>query len=90
MAKVRFTPALKRFFPDLEEVNVNAPTLALAFQEVEHRFPGINDYIFNERGEVRQHMNIFIGDELIKDRIKLSDKIEAGEEILVFQALSGG
>jgi hypothetical protein len=35
-------------------------------------------------------MNIFIGDELIKDRIKLSDKIEAGEEILVFQALSGG
>ncbi|MBT8472551.1 MAG: MoaD/ThiS family protein, partial [Marinicaulis sp.] len=38
----------------------------------------------------RKHVNIFINDEMVSDRVKLSDAVAPDDEIFVFQALSGG
>lgn len=90
MAKIKFTTALKRFFNDLDEVEVSSPTVGSAIEEAESRFPGISDYLLDERGTVRQHINIFVRGELIKDRESLSDALKEEDEIIIFQALSGG
>ena len=90
MAKIKFTSALKRFFPKLEEVEAQGATVSEVLKNVEKHFPGISDYVLNERGALRQHMNIFVKGELIQDRQQLSDQLEAHDEILIFQALSGG
>lgn len=90
MAKIKFTAALKRFFPDLEEINVSGNTVKEVIQKAERQYPGICDYLLDERGAVRQHMNIFVGGDLIDDRKTLTDRLEADDEVLIFQALSGG
>ena len=54
------------------------------------RFPGINEYLLEEDGTLRQHVNIFVQEDLIVDRINLSDTVKQEDEILIFQALSGG
>lgn len=90
MAKIRFTAALKRFFPNLEELEVSGETVAEVIRHAEKKYPGLNDYLLDERGAVRQHMNIFVGKELIQDRLTLKDRVRETDEILIFQALSGG
>jgi molybdopterin converting factor small subunit len=90
MPHVKFTSALKRFFPALTATSVEATTISEIVSAIEKKYPGISAYILDDAGQLRQHVNIFLKDELIRDREKLSDKVEANDEVLIFQALSGG
>lgn len=90
MAKVKFTPHLKRFFPDLEEINVEAKTVAEVVKAVDARWEGIADYVVDEQGRLRKHVNIFVDSELIYDKETLSDKVSSDSRIFIMQALSGG
>jgi len=90
MAKVSFTSALKRFYPDLEPKEVEAGTVREVLETIEEHYPGIKGYLLDERGRLREHVNIYIGERLVKDRKTLSDMLEAEDEVLIFQALSGG
>lgn len=90
MATVSFTSALNRFFPGLKAEQVDAPTVRDALEQVERLYPGIKDYLVDEQGGLRKHVNIFVGGELITDRNRLSDPLGPNADMLVFQALSGG
>ena len=90
MPIVRFTSALKRFYPDLDTIEVDAQSLSSILEQIETSWPGITNYLVDERNQLRQHVNIFVDGELIKDREGLSDAVEAESEVYFFQALSGG
>jgi len=90
MAKVKFTAALNRFFPGLRELEVQGDTVQEILKHVNSEVPGLTSYLLEEDGGLRQHVNIFIKDELIKDRDTLSDEVHSQDEILIYQALSGG
>lgn len=90
MAKINFTSALKRFFPSLETEQVSGENVSEVLQNLEKIHPGICDYIVDEEGELRKHVNIFLDGELIQDREGLQDAVEEQQEIFIFQALSGG
>lgn len=90
MAKINFTSALKRFFPNLEAKEVAGANISEVLQNLEKLHPGICDYIVDEQGELRKHVNIFLDGELIKDRESLQDVVKDRDEIFIFQALSGG
>ncbi len=47
-------------------------------------------YVLDDQGALRPHMVIFVNNEPIDDRVKLSDVIGADAEVFVMQALSGG
>lgn len=90
MPKINFTSALKRFFPGIGETRIKAKNLPELLDKLEKTYPGIKDYIVEEDGSLRQHINIFVEGQLIVDRTFLSDQIQEEDEILIFQALSGG
>jgi len=90
MAKVILTSALKRFFPTLSELTVPVSTISDVLIALEEKYPGISGYLVEDDGRLRQHVNIFVKGELIKDRNKLTDRLTDQDEVLIFQALSGG
>ena len=90
MAKLKFTSALKRFFPALEETSIQAQSVKEALDLLEVQHPGISGYLLEDDGSLRKHVNIFLKNEMITDRTTLSDKVTEQDEILVYQALSGG
>ena len=59
-------------------------------QQLEQKYTGLSDFLLEENGQVRQHVNVFVGGTLIEDEEKLTDKVGETEEVLIFQALSGG
>jgi len=90
MPTIKFTYALKRFFPRLKDTSATGKTLADIFKEIETNYPGLQSYVLDERGSLRRHVNIFIDGKMINDRNKLSDAFSPGSEIYIMQALSGG
>ncbi|HEY3202457.1 MAG TPA: ubiquitin-like small modifier protein 1 [Thermoanaerobaculia bacterium] len=52
--------------------------------------PGIRDRIVTEQGEVRPHINVFVGEENIRDARGLATEVSEGCEIAILPAVSGG
>lgn len=92
MATVEITKHLWEFLPALRDktLTMDVATVAEVVREVERIAPGFTDYICDERGCLRTHVNIFVGDERILDRARLSDAVQEDSRVLIMQALSGG
>jgi len=92
MATVTLTRHLFTFFPALEgrDLVVEASTAAEVVSALDQLAPGIAFYICDELGRLRRHVNIFVGDERIADRERLSDRVEPETRVFIMQALSGG
>ena len=90
MPTVKFTYALKRFFPALKDTPAKSMVLAEILDEIEASYPGINSYILDDQGKLRRHVNIFINGKMIGDRTKLDNQVPEKSEVYIIQALSGG
>jgi molybdopterin synthase sulfur carrier subunit len=90
MPTVKFTYALKRFFPQLKDITAKGATLPAILNEIDAAYPGIRKYVLDEQGQLRKHVNIFIDGTLVKDRTLLNDPFRENSEIYIMQALSGG
>lgn len=90
MAKVKFTSALNRFFPTLTELEIGGNTVKETLYNIEQSHPGILNYLVEDNGQLRKHVNIFLKGDLIKDRATLNDVVNEKDELIIFQALSGG
>jgi hypothetical protein len=74
----------------LPETEAAGATVAEIIKALDHRYPGLAGYLVDDRGALRQHVNMFIGDSLIRDRRYLQDSIASDQELFIFQAPSGG
>lgn len=92
MARVELTRHLFSFFPALEgaDLTVDAQSVAEVVRALDQLAPGIAFYICDERGRLRRHVNVFVDDQMISDRGRLSDRVEPDSRVLIMQALSGG
>jgi sulfur-carrier protein len=92
MPRVKLTRHLFTYFPDLQgrELVVDASDVAGVVREMERMAPGFAHYVCDERGRMRTHVNIFVGDERIVDRDRLSDAVAPDAQVFILQALSGG
>ena len=90
MPTIKFTSNLKRFFPELCPIQANCQTVKEALEVIEEHYSGLKDYLVDDRGSLRKHVNIYIGNRLIKDRTTLMDSLEEQDELYVMQAISGG
>lgn len=92
MPTVEMTPHLYRFFPVLENRTIRVPAGSVAdvLRAVDEIAPGFSDYVLDERGALRRHVNLSLNNTLVIDRKTLSDRVPEGATLYVFQALSGG
>lgn len=72
------------------ELEVQASTVGEALAALWSRYPGVRDRIVTEVGEVRPHVNVFVGTESIRYTGGLSTPVPAGAEISIVPAVSGG
>ena len=84
--------ALREFTDGHSTVKIehSPATLADALSMLWTLYPGVRDRIATEQGQVRQHINIFIGDENVRYTGGLASPLSAGCEISIVPAVSGG
>lgn len=75
------------------EVEVQLPgdfaNVGEALDSLWKKHPALRDRVLNEQGEIRQHVNIFVGSDDIKRQKGLATPVRS-DEIHIFNAVSGG
>lgn len=64
-------------------------TVGEALESLWAAHPALRDRVLNEQGEIRQHVNVFVGSKDVKRKTGLETKIDSNE-IHIFNAVSGG
>jgi molybdopterin synthase sulfur carrier subunit len=89
VACVSFTKNLERHI-SCPTVEVSGGCVAAVLEGVFAANPRLRSYLLDDQGRLRKHVNVFVNNEMIADRTGLSDRVGAGDEVFIFQALSGG
>jgi sulfur-carrier protein len=72
------------------EIEASVEVLDDALKALWARYPGIRDRIATEQGHIREHINIFVGNEDVRYTGGLTTPTPAGSEISIVAAVSGG
>ncbi|MCC6509516.1 MAG: MoaD/ThiS family protein [Pirellulaceae bacterium] len=89
MIRVAFAPSFSKHV-QTDNPLVSATCVAIALEQVFDQYPTLRGYVLDDQGAVRKHVTIFVNDHTIRDRVGLQDRLDDGDEVFVFQALSGG
>ena len=85
--KVLVPPPLHSYTGGVSHVEAQGGTLADLLADLDRRYPGIRFRMIDEQDQLRPHMRIFVNR---RETRRLDTALEGGEEIHIFQALSGG
>lgn len=86
-------PAALREFAEGQSrvaLDVSAATLGEALTALWAVYPGVRDRVVNEQGQVREHINVFVGNENMRYTGGLATPIASAAEISIVPAVSGG
>jgi len=80
-------PGALRSYTGRSEVEANGATLGVVLADLDRLYPGIRFRVIDEQDQIRPHMRLFVNREQVRD---LSQALNAGDELVLVQALSGG
>lgn len=72
------------------KIDTSPATVADALTALWTLYPGVRDRIADEQGQLRQHINIFVGREHIRYTGGLATPVSEESEISIVPAVSGG
>jgi sulfur-carrier protein len=72
------------------QIQGSPATLRDALEVLWARYPGLRDRIVTEEGQVREHVNIFVGNESIRYTGGLATPLPTSAQISIIPAISGG
>ena len=85
--KVLIPTPLRSYTGERSEVEAEGATLADLLADLDRRYPGIRFRMIDEQDAIRRHIRIWVN----RDQIgTLEVPLRASDEVLIFQALSGG
>lgn len=71
-------------------LDIAARTVGEALRALGERHPGVMARVLDEQGEVRRHVNVFVGSQSIRDTGGLATVLNDGSYISLLAAVSGG
>lgn len=88
-----FVPGpLREFAAGRAEVTIPGTprTLREALAALAREYPGVAKRVLDEQGQMRPHVNLFVGGELVRFAGGLETRVADGSEIAILPAVSGG
>jgi molybdopterin synthase sulfur carrier subunit len=84
--------ALRAFAGDRERIEIGQTpaTVSEALHALWTVCPGLRDRVSTEAGEIRRHVNVFVGAENIRYTGGLATPLREGDDLSIFPAISGG
>jgi molybdopterin converting factor small subunit len=71
-------------------VDVDAPDLRSAIDQLDEKYPGFKGRLLDDRGEPRQFVNLFLNDEDVRLGKGLDSPLAEADEIAIVPAVAGG
>jgi len=90
MPVLRIPTPLRAYTSGKSEVRVNGSNVDEALTDLTEQFPTIKPHLFNEGGELRPFVNLFLGENNIKDLDGVGTPIKDGDKLVLIPSIAGG
>ncbi len=87
---VRIPTPLRALTKGQSEVQAQGSTIVGLVEDLERQFPGLSERVFDERGEVRRFINLYVNGEDIRFLEGTATTLKEGDEVSVVPAIAGG
>ena len=89
-AVVRVPTQLRTLTGGVSEVTVEGTTVGDVLKGLEVAHPGFGDRLFDEAGQLRRFVNVYVGGEDIRFLDGLDTPVSDGDEVMILPAVAGG
>jgi adenylyltransferase/sulfurtransferase len=90
MPVLRIPTPLRAYTSGQSEVTVSGANISEALVDLTNQYPTIKPHLFNDGGELRPFVNLFVGENNIKDLQGVNTPIKDGEKIMLIPSIAGG
>ncbi|HTQ66243.1 MAG TPA: MoaD/ThiS family protein [Puia sp.] len=90
MATVIIPTPLRKFTNNTARLEVKAGNIHDTIRELTTNFPDLKKHLLNEKGEVRSFVNIFIGNDDIRNLQQEKTAVKEDTVISIIPAIAGG
>jgi adenylyltransferase/sulfurtransferase len=90
MPVLRIPTPLRAYTNGQSEVNVSGANISDALTDLTTQYPALKPHLFNEGGDLRPFVNLFVGENNIKDLQGVNTPIKDGEKIMLIPSIAGG
>jgi adenylyltransferase/sulfurtransferase len=90
MPVLRIPTPLRAYTSGQSEVTVNGQNISDALTDLTTQYPALKPHLFSEGGELRPFVNLFVGENNIKDLQGVQTPIKEGEKIMLIPSIAGG
>ena len=87
---VRIPGPLRRITDGADRVEVDADSLGALISALDARYPGMQDRILDENGELRYFVNLYLNNEDVRFIGGLGVAVSPGDEVSIVPAVAGG
>ena len=88
--KVRIPTPLRKLTNEQELVEVAPGTVGAAIVELQQKFPGIQERLVDDAGQVRRFVNVYVNEEDIRFLQNSATPLKDGDEVSIIPAIAGG
>ena len=88
--KVRIPTPLRNLTGGKDEVEVEGSNVREVLENLEKAYPGFRERLFDENGNLRRFVNLFLNDEDIRFLKELHTEIKDGDVLSIIPAIAGG
>jgi len=81
---------LRQFAGGSAEIEIEAKTAGEALEKLTAEHAELKKHLYNDGGNLRNFVNVYVGDEDIRDLDGLDTEVKNGNEILIVPSIAGG
>ena len=90
MPVLRIPTPLRSYTAGQSEIAVQGGTVAEAMDDLMGQYPSLKPHLYNGTGALRPFVNLFVGENNIKDLKGLETPLEADDRLLLIPSIAGG
>ncbi len=90
MPSIRIPTPLRSYVNGQAEVTVQGKTAGQAFENLLVQFPAMRPHLTKEDGSLRPFVNLFLGEDNLKDLQGLDTPIADGDKLQLIPSIAGG
>jgi len=90
MTILKIPTPLRYYTNGQAEVPVSGSDVATAMRNLVEQYPTLEQHLYNGKGEMRAFVNLFLGEDNIKDLQGLETPLNEGDTLRLIPSIAGG
>ena len=90
MSTIKIPSPLRAYTGGKAEIGVEGDTVGAALADLTRQHPDLKAHLYDDKGQLRNFVNVFLGEEDIRYRDGLETELSPNENLRIIPSIAGG